>query len=203
LLLKHTIRKRDWVSDSKYYTFNDMLEDSDVGFPHSELCKYPRAGGVTWFSGAPHRVVIPAPIEVELDPEYGTELLDAYHVIIPIWSDRLIEAVRRAAADNFELYDTVIRDPRTGLETTAYRAVNIIGRIDCSDMQQSEYDSRSEARAREFTRLVIDPKKTLGLKMFRLHERPTVLIINEEVKQSIEAAGVRGIRADAVALSKR
>jgi hypothetical protein len=147
------------VPELGYYIFNDMMEDSDVGYQRARLWKYPRAGGVTWFSGAPHRVAIPVPIEVELNPEFGTELIDAYRVRIPIWSDRLIEAVRRAAADNFELYDAVIRDPRTGLETTAYRAVNIIGRIDCSDMQQSEYDSRSEARAREFTRLVIDPKK--------------------------------------------
>jgi hypothetical protein len=189
------------MSNSSYYIFNDMLEDSDVGFPHSEIWKLPRIRRVTWISGARHVVTIPTPIEVELNPEFGTELLDAYYHSIPIWSDRLIAVLRKVGVENLDVYDAIIRDPRTGLETSEYKAVNVIGSVNCADMEHSEYDLRSEMGAREFTKLVIDPKKTLGLKMFRLLDRPTLLIIDEDVKRGIEAAQLSGIRADPVQVS--
>lgn len=190
------------MSDSgpKYYIFNDMLEDSDLGFQHSEIWKLPFTR-VSWVSGAKHKAKIATPIEVQLNPEFGTELLDAYHEFIPVWSDRLINVLRAAGADNIDVYDAIIRDPRTGLETSEYKAVNVLGRVDCVDMEQSAYDSRSERGAREFTKLVIDPRKTLGLKIFRLHERPTLLLINEDIKQGIAAAQLKGLRADPVELS--
>jgi hypothetical protein len=158
---------------------------------------------VSWISGLPHKKKIPVPIEVELNPEFGSELLDAYHEFIPVWSTRLIEALQKAGVDNLDLYDAIIRDPRSGLETSEYSAVNIIGCVDCSDMDQSEYDPRSERFAREFTKLVIDPEKTEGLKLFRLAERPTLVIINDDVKQVLDASDAKGIRADPVETSGR
>jgi hypothetical protein len=188
------------MADPSYYIFNDMLADVDLGFPQSQIWKLPLMR-VSWISGARHTKPIATPIEAELNPEFGTELLDSYHEAIPVWSDRLIAVLRKSGVDNLDLYDAIIRDPRTGLETSDYKAVNVIGRIDSTDMQRSEYDPRSEMGAREFTKLVIDPKKALALKMFRLHERPTVVIIDEDVKEGIEAAQLRGIRADPVELS--
>ncbi|NTX02355.1 imm11 family protein [Myxococcus sp. CA040A] len=180
-----------------YYIFNDLLEDSALGFQHSEIWKLPLTRA-SWISGARHPKAIATPIQVQLNPRFGTELLDSYHESIPVWSDRLIEVLRAAGVDNLDVYDAVIHDPRTGLTTSAFKAVNVLGSVDCADMEQSEYDPRAERGAREFIKLVIDPTKTMGLKMFRLHERPTLLLIHEDVKQGIEAARLKGIRADPV-----
>jgi len=65
-------------------------------------------------------------------------------------------------------------------------------------MALSTFDPRSEMGAREFTKLVIDPSKARDLKMFRLSERPTLLIIDDDVRRAIESAKLRGIRADPV-----
>ena len=80
--------------------------------------------------------------------------------------------------------------------------MNILGIVDCSDMEQSEYDPRSERYAREFTKLVIDPEKARGVNMFRLAERPTLVIVDDQVKQCLETSGVKGIRADPLELSQ-
>lgn len=188
------------MPDNKYYIFNDMLADEDLGYPQSQIWKLPFVF-VSWISGTRHSKAIPTPIEVELNPDFGTNLLDSYHEYIPIWSDRLVDVLRKAGVDNLDVYDVIIRDPRTGLKASDYKAVNVIGSKDCVDMERSEYDSRSERGAREFSRLVIDPKKIHSMKLFRLLERPTIVIINEDVKRGIETAQLRGVRADPVQLS--
>jgi hypothetical protein len=185
------------MAKHNYFIFNDMLEDSDLGFPQSQVWKLPLFR-VSWISGARHSKTIPTPIEAQLNPEFSSVLLDAYHEFIPIWSDKLIGALHDAGADNFDTYDAIIRDPRVDLVTADYKAVNIIGLLDCADMSLSRYDARSERGAREFTKLVINPKKTRGLKIFRLLERPTMVIVDQSVKDAITAAPLRGVRADLV-----
>ena len=179
-----------------FFIFNDMLEDSDAGFRQSQIWKLPRIPRTSWITGSPHRNPIPTPIEVELNPEFGTELLDSYHEFIPIWSDRLIEILRGRGVDTFDTYNAIIRDPRTGLVASNYKAVNVLGSVNCVDMARSTFDPGSEMGAREFSKLVIDPSKAHDLKMFRLSERPTVLIIDDDVRRAVEAANLRGIRAD-------
>ncbi len=70
-------------------------------------------------------------------------------------------------------------------------------------MQRSEYDERSERGARGFRKLMVDPKKTMGLKIFRLDERSTVLVIDEDIKRGIEVAQLKGFRADRIELSRQ
>jgi hypothetical protein len=172
-----------------------MLEDSDLGFKHSEVWNLPFIFA-SWISGARLTAEIPAPITADLNPEFGTEFLDSYHEYIPIWSDRLVSAMRSAGVDNFELFDAVIRDTRTQIERSDYKAVNVIGCLDCVDMSLSKFDSRSERGAREFAKLVIDPAKVSGFKLFRLIERPTLLVIDSDVKAALEKFQIRGVRAD-------
>src|SRR5688572_31584851 len=149
-----------------FFIFNDMLEDSDAGFRQSQIWKLPRIPRTSWITGSPHRNPIPTPIEVELNPEFGTELLDSYHEFIPIWSDRLIEILRGRGVDTFDTYNAIIRDPRTGLVASNYKAVNVLGSVNCVDMARSTFDPGSEMGAREFSKLVIDPSKAHDLKMF-------------------------------------
>ncbi|WP_016755334.1 imm11 family protein [Leptospira santarosai] len=189
------------MSNSNYYIFNDMLQDVDLGFKQSQIWKLPSTD-VSWISGARHSKTIPVPIEVELNPKFGTKLLDSYHEYIPIWSDHLIHVLQNYGANNLDVYEAIINDSRTGLKIADYKAVNVIGRLDCVDMQRSEYDERSERGAREFRKLMVDPKKTMGLKIFRLDERPTVLVIDEDIKRGIEVAQLKGIRADRIELSR-
>ena len=47
-----------------------------------------------------------------------------------------------------------------------------------------------------FSRLVIDAAKTRGERMFRLAERPSVLLVDETLKHALDAAQLRGVRVD-------
>ena len=124
----------------RYYLFNDMLEDSDASLHQSQIWKLPRTR-VSWISGSRHTRQFGVPIEVELNPQYGTELLDAYHESIPVWSERLVTQLRSAGVDNFDVYDAVLRDPRSGMITSQYKAVNVLGCIAASDKVRSKWDA--------------------------------------------------------------
>ena len=50
--------------------------------------------------------------------------------------------------------------------------------------------------AREFTRIVIDASQVHGARMFRLAERPTLLIVDEPTKEALVALGLRGARLE-------
>jgi hypothetical protein len=188
------------MATQRLYLFNDLLEDSDAGFEQSQIWKLPRTR-VSWIAGTRHVKQFALPIEVELNPDYGSELLDAYHESIPIWSDRLIAVLHEARVDNFDTYEVVIRDPRSGLVASHYKAVNVLTRIAASDSARSEWDGRSEMGAREFKRLVLDANKADGARMFRLAERPTMLIVDEETRCALEGAALRGVRIDALEMT--
>jgi hypothetical protein len=122
-------------------------------------------------------------IDVSLESgEYRGDIMDGF---LTFYSDELKEALESLGATNVEYYPIRLRDQETNTTEGGYWLVNIIGRYDCIDLEKSEierHESDIDETDFEILTLAIDKNKTNGAKIFRLHTDPTLVIINQELK---------------------
>jgi hypothetical protein len=125
-------------------------------------------------------VEISEPIEFLVDNTAKHPPTDFASSFMPVLSDRLIAALRKAGVDNFQTYKAVLKNPVTGESWVSYQVINVIGIIECADMDNSEYEVIMEPM-HVFDKLVIDTKKANGALFFRLLEAPEKIIVHNDV----------------------
>lgn len=153
--------------------------------------------GVPWTMGLLHEGAVSQPIILPLNPERGRVMPDIFLVDIPLFSDKLLAALSKAGVDNLQLFDAEIHSPE-GKIYKNYKAVNVVGKVACADLEKSEYDPESEVPMMDFDKLVIDKDKARGFLLFRLGEDSLQIIINEKVKKEIEKESLLGVVITAI-----
>ncbi|WP_141619637.1 DUF1629 domain-containing protein [Myxococcus sp. AB036A] len=149
--------------------------------------------GVPWTMGVRSKAHVEEPIQCELHPESADPPPDLI-LTLPTFSTRLIEVLKSVGVKNMDLYQVALKHPGLGKTYTDYRAVNIIGRLACADLTQSQYLPGHEPPLMKFDKLVLDETKTMGVPMFRLAESTMWILVSEKVKQAVETARLRGVR---------
>lgn len=140
---------------------------------------------IQWLSGERHPIPLKTPIEVILDDTYGTALADFLDDVLPIMSKRLVDGLARAGVDNIDAYETVLVDPKRQKRFAGYFAVQVLGRVSAVDAAASDpFDPLNVGHTVvQYRKLAIDEKRATGLKLFRLHESVSTIVVNEDVKQ--------------------
>lgn len=163
------------------------------------------SGRETWFYGL-RRVPWPAedmPVEFSLDQPGegpGTPISAGYVSCPCLFSDELLEVLYRAGVDNLDVFPALLHDNRTEGASVVYKnykAVKILGHVACVDRRRSgEVDLGDSTGLLKggVERMYIDEAKTHGLPMFRPVPGVGAVIVNERVKSSIEASGLKHFR---------
>jgi hypothetical protein len=116
-----------------------------------------------------------------------------------LMQERLVKILNDAGVDNLQIFSADIRHADTGEKVRGYVTVNIVGRVSCANIAQS--DASPLANVYYFHDLVIDPSRTRGLLMFRVHESPMIVLVHEQVAKAIEAADVSGLTLEPISES--
>jgi hypothetical protein len=110
-----------------------------------------------------------------------------------IVSKQFIDVLLGIGVQNFQSFPAVLINPETGKKRGNYFLFNVLGLIKAADLSQSSFDMLMEGDPNgvevplvAFNHLVLDEKKIRSLKMFRLAEDPTSLIIDETVVNSLK-----------------
>jgi hypothetical protein len=175
-----------------YYSLDYKLDYDALGFQMVSLGNIP-APEVAWTMGVRCPKPVPEPIECYLDPRSGSVMPD-WIAGLTLFSQRFVDVLKSAGVRNMDIYDAVVIDRERDKRYTNYKAVNIIGRVSCADLEKSEYLPDYEAPLMEFEKLVVDESRTMGVPLFRLAESVGFILVSEGVKQAIEAAGLLGVR---------
>jgi hypothetical protein len=155
-----------------------------------------------WWVGTRFATPPTAPIRCTLDERGGPDMPDAFLAEgIPLVSERLVEVLRQAGVDNLDTYPAQLLDATTGAVVSNCHAVNVVGLVRAVDMTRSTYDPESEFPMIEFDRIVIDPAAAGELRMFRLAENPSYILVGQPVKHALDAAALVGVVA--VSLEER
>jgi hypothetical protein len=176
-----------------FYEIDWKVNERALGLNLAVLAKEPDLR-VPWLTGRRFEKDLPQPISLALSPRGGPDMPDVFLTGIPVFSDRLHNALRLGGVDNLDLYNVEISDPAKGLVFGNYKAVNIVGKIGAADLARSKFDSRSERHLMEFDRLVIDERKVKGANLFRLAENPLKIVISERIKTALHAVPLVGVR---------
>jgi hypothetical protein len=107
--------------------------------------------------------------------------------IIPVMSDSFIKALQDAGASNLQCFPAEIRSKVDSSVWKNYKAVNIIGKIACADLDASESthiigrpgDDALPLMA--FEDLKVEPTRIGDALLFRLAESPGVILVAESV----------------------
>jgi len=125
------------------------------------------------------------PMKFEIDTDINNySYLPISFLPEPIFSVGFIQALQGAGVDNVDTYDVKITNPDTGVMIQGYKAVNIIGKISCVDTDASDRERLIENQ-HVIRKLVIDPSKTYGFKMFRLAEWTQIILIHDSVVNNL------------------
>lgn len=174
-------------------------QEEELGLDFAVIREKPDLG-ISWMSGMPITITIREPIECILDAdESGPDMPDFFGHGFPLFSEKLYDSIRRVGCDNFQVYDVVLKHPLADSIYTNYKALNIIGLIECVDRSQSKLIPGYEMMGiMEFDKVIIDKNKAKGLDFFRLAENHSYIIVSERLKQSIENAVPLGIALEPV-----
>jgi len=136
------------------------------------------------------RLTLPYEYALELDPDEAPSFIDFYDAK-KLMSKRLFECLRAAGVDNLQTFPAIITEERTGKRIEDFVKFNVVGSVSCVDEARSR--GRALADVKVFEKLVIDPARTRGLKLFRLAESRMDIIVSQDVFDAIGAGGFTGI----------
>lgn len=160
-----------------------------------DLSTLPGAGLINWLGGTSIQEKIPEPLTFQLNSSGGDYIPDCFLPAIPLMSLSLLKALQKFGVDNIDTYNAILLGKDGQSLDEEFKAVNIIGRIACADLEKSicDVDDPNDPVGVDFESLVIDIDRTNGAKFFRLHEAVNAIIVHNSVKQSIETQNFRGV----------
>lgn len=126
------------------------------------------------------------PLILDLALESGSFRGAIIDGLLTLYHKKLCKVLVDFGVDNIQYYPVLLRDQETRKTEDTYFLVNIIGLIDCVDMDKSKVKWWNSGMGFDFLSMAIDESKTLGLHIFRLKDDPTKVLISEALKNSIE-----------------
>jgi hypothetical protein len=136
----------------------------------------------------------PQPVRLQLARSGGEYRGAIISGLVTVFSDPLKNVLTEQGIDNIDYYQAELEHPETHRIESGYWLVNVLGLIECVDESMSTIVPRATGGPGDLKSFFIDPEKTQGFSLFRLHEAPPLIIVDEEVKHAIREADIRGVR---------
>jgi hypothetical protein len=110
-------------------------------------------------------------------------------------SGRFKRALDAFGVDNVQYIPAQIDDEVDGRTYDDYFVANIIGLVDCIDMQRSKLTMRAAMpdKIRDINELHIDEGRARGHDLFRLDRQFTIILVSERLKKALERAKLIGV----------
>jgi hypothetical protein len=150
---------------------------------------------ISWVGGRRIGQPVPEPLVFQLLEDGGTWMPAFFAPGIPLMRADLLDGLERAGVANLDRYTARIEDPRGGPPFTDYSAVNVIGVVSATDMEQSLYDRASPSRMIDvdFDSIVVNEAKAGSALLFRLAECVSAIVVHDAVRRQVEPLQLPGV----------
>ena len=189
------------MSDDVRKFFVWMDEPSDDSFAWVEPLRHPKLEGRSFelHEGHPLQGWFPRDLTVSLRDGRGTRLVD--HLPNPsrvlCVSDKLRVLLAERSGASIEFLPLTLQSPSGKSLPERYFLANVLGTLACMDAQRSEFRMNAITKTDifRFYRLVLDLARVpQEVKLFRLAEKPSVVLVRDDLVKEIRAAGGLGMR---------
>ena len=151
-----------------------------------------------WLAGK--RMSDPGVLELKFSLESGKFRSAIIGGFLPLFHVKFAEVLNSFPVDNIQYYPVKILDQNDGSVEENYLLANIIGLIDCVDLEKSKLKHWKSGMGFNFESMVIDESKTNGAKIFRIESDPTKIVITEDLKDFLVSkeilSGVEVVRTE-------
>jgi len=135
---------------------------------------------------------LPIEIEADIDEDETIVYTDILNPGVPLFSDKMKSALDECGVTNIDYYPVNIIDLQTKEVLAQYFLGVVQDIIACIDLEKSEFKEGAVGRM-VITRFCIDESKTKNLNLFRFHNIPGLVIINEDLKDKLSKIDFKGI----------
>ncbi|HWV15067.1 MAG TPA: DUF1629 domain-containing protein [Cellvibrio sp.] len=142
------------------------------------------------------------PLICELDDEDSTGVFPTFFMSPSLIGTRqFYRDLVEIGIDNIEMHPVIIKDEENGKTIEDYLLLNIIGRVSCAVMDQSDTERLNDAAAEGdpcdsmnfINELVIDAARVGSRDLFLLHEDTSYILVSERVFQHLIKKGYTDI----------
>ena len=133
----------------------------------------------------------PGPLRITLSPRSGEFRGGIIDGLVTLFHKNLIKELTRLGIDNIQYFPVELEAP-DGMIERAYSLINVIGLIEAVDTAKSVIKPRSTGGGQLYS-FKIDPVKAKNHRLFRLAEAPTLIIIDEALRNDLTAYEVAGV----------
>ncbi len=135
---------------------------------------------------------LPIEMEAEIDEDEKVVYTDIINPGVPLFSPKMKSALDEFGVNNIEYYPVNIINEDTKELLSEYWLAIVTDIIPCINLETSVF--KDSALGKPFiSQFFIDEKKTKGLDLFRLHNIPGLILINEELKEKLSSIDFEGI----------
>jgi hypothetical protein len=124
------------------------------------------------------------------DPFSVKSILDYFEsLFVPIVSKRFIDSLQKAGVNNVEFIPVTIQFKKQKIE--GWSIMNIPDMAECMDKEKSKF-TEWHKRVAQIESLVLDPKRTPNLHIFRLREDRSLIIVDQRVVDQLKQDNITG-----------
>jgi len=132
------------------------------------------------------------PIEMEAEIDEDVVFTDIINPGVPLFSYKMKTALDGLGVTNIDYYPVNIIDEDSKDVLAEYFLAIVTDIIPCLNIEKSVFKDSALGQA-FISKFFIDEKKTKNLNLFRFHNIPGLMIINEELKDKLSKIDFEGI----------
>jgi hypothetical protein len=138
----------------------------------------------------------PTPVVFQLDDDIGGREWPTLLLPQPVFHIKFLSALRLAGVSNIDEYSVEFIDRDDNHFPTArdYRAVNIIGLVDCIDLKRSEFEDFDEMYI--FESITLNKEKAGNADFFRLARAESYIVVSSRIAARIGTRSFPDVRFD-------
>ena len=173
----------------QYYIFDEISPNSDAPFldlpDEIDLIE-------SIMGKKPKFDELPIEMEAEIEEDEEVVYTDIINPGVPLFSEKMKSALDDLGVNNIDYYPVVIVDYDTRDVLAEYYLGVVTDIVACIDLDNSVFEENSMGKT-VITQFAVDDSKTGDLNLFRFHNIPGLIIINEELKDKLSKIDFQGI----------
>ena len=135
---------------------------------------------------------LPIKIPAEINEDEEIVYTDIINPGVPLFSQKMKSALDQFGVNNIDYYPVLIIDEETKETLAEYWLAIVIDIISCIDLDNTQFKQSASGQT-VITQFSIDNSKVAGSKLFRFHNIPGLIIINEELKDELSKIEFKGV----------
>jgi len=173
----------------QYYIFDEISPNTDAPFldlpDEIDLIE-------TIMGKKPKFDELPILMEAEIDEDEEVVYTDIINPGVPLFSDKMKSALEACGVTNIDYYPVHIIDYDTRDLLAEYWLGIVTDIVACIDIDNSRFEENAMGTT-VITRFAIDESRTGGKNLFRFHNIPGLIIIDEALKDALSKTEFKGV----------